>query len=503
MSEHELWNELGNLYFLSGAYEQAIHAYTRSISLDQTYGRPYGNMALAYVQKGRYSEAIDLYLRGIGLLIDNREKALCWHKLGNVYRHLREYRQAVSAYERADQLAPDLQNLDDSGNTADVLLNRRPTLTDMLSPVEEVQPAPPAPPEPAPLSEELTPWCFDEQAVPDDEPLPLLFEEWLADLDPVAPATELAPVNVQPLTWEVAPEYSGAIVEVPLDEEDPTAAPFQSDLPVSIPETAVPLAQQDMQEETTVEVEIVLAEMEPAAEEHSVPELELIPEEIVFHTEDLTSPEAIQYEHPTEVPVMDIPPVQLTPAERRSIDIEIYRYKRMLDVNPNNPQAWDMIGGLHKAAGQYSEAILAFQKATALDPTKAYYFHHLGLVYAAEGRYENAIAAFQKVIEIDPNYSLAHATLGGYYRKRGMEELAQAHIEKARNLLAQDENEYNRACMEAICGNSDRALELLEIALKNKQTYVNWAKRDPDLDFLRSDPRFHALLSEHATRPTQ
>lgn len=503
MSEHELWNELGNLYFLSGAYEQAIHAYTRSISLDRNYGRPYGNMALAYVQKGRYGESIDLYLRGIGLLTDNREKALCWHKLGNVYRHLKEYRQAVTAYERADQLAPDLQNLDDSGNTADVLLNRRPTLSDMLSPAEEVEPAPPAPIEPAPLSEELTPWCFDEQSEPDEEPVPVLFEEWFASLDTVAPANEAASVRVQPLTWEIAPEYSGAIVEESVDVEGPAVAPFQADLPLNIPEIQVPVAQIDMQEETPVEVEVILAEMEPAAETVSVPQLEMIPEEIVFHTEDLTSPEAIQYETPTDVQAMDIPPVQLTPAERRSIDIDIYRYKRMLDVNPNNPQAWDMIGGLYKAAGQYNEAILAFQKATVLDPTKAFYFHHLGLVYAAEGRYENAIAAFQKVIEIDPNYSLAHATLGGYYRKRGMEELAQVHIEKARNLLANDENEYNRACMEAICGNSDRALELLEIALKNKQTYVNWAKRDPDLDFIRSDPRFHALLNEHATRPTQ
>ena len=202
-----------------------------------------------------------------------------------------------------------------------------------------------------------------------------------------------------------------------------------------------------------------------------------------------------------EEPAMEIPPVQLTQAERIIIEKDIQRFKRVLEFNPNNAFGWDTLGGLYKAAGQYSEAIMSFQRAVSLDATKAGYFHHLGLVYAAEGRYEDAIAAFQKVIEIDPNYSLAHATLGGYYRKKGMEELAQVHIAKAKSLLGADENEYNRACMEAICGNSDRALELLEIALKNKQTYVNWAKRDPDLDFIRSDPRFHALLSEHATRP--
>src|SRR5512142_2058664 len=63
MSEHELWNELGNLYFMSGAYNQAIHAYERSIKCDTSFGRPYSNLALTYVQQGKYEEAVELYRR--------------------------------------------------------------------------------------------------------------------------------------------------------------------------------------------------------------------------------------------------------------------------------------------------------------------------------------------------------------------------------------------------------------------------------------------------------
>ena len=158
------------------------------------------------------------------------------------------------------------------------------------------------------------------------------------------------------------------------------------------------------------------------------------------------------------------------------------------------------LGGEYKALGQFDDAIGAYQKAIELDPQNVLYLHHLGLVYAAVSRYEDAIAAFEKVVEVDPNHSLAHATLGGYYRKNGNQELAADHIDKAKELLAKDENEYNRACMEAICGNTDHSLSLLELALKNKQTYVSWARRDPDLDFIRSDPRFHALLDEYAIK---
>ena len=44
---HEFWNEIGNLYFMNGAYEPAIHAYLRSIKLENTFGRSYSNLAMA------------------------------------------------------------------------------------------------------------------------------------------------------------------------------------------------------------------------------------------------------------------------------------------------------------------------------------------------------------------------------------------------------------------------------------------------------------------------
>ena len=106
MSEHELWNELGNLYFMSGAYDQASYAYQRSIQMDPGFGRPYSNLAVTYVQQGKYDEAIDLYRTSIELLADKQEKAISWNRLGTVYRHLKDYSKAVIAYQEADELDP-------------------------------------------------------------------------------------------------------------------------------------------------------------------------------------------------------------------------------------------------------------------------------------------------------------------------------------------------------------------------------------------------------------
>ena len=101
MSEHEFWNELGNLYFISGAYEPAIHAYARSIQLDRSFGRPYSNMALAFVHTGKYQDAIELYHRSIELLSDAKEKAVTWNRLGILYRQIKDYQAALVAYVRS------------------------------------------------------------------------------------------------------------------------------------------------------------------------------------------------------------------------------------------------------------------------------------------------------------------------------------------------------------------------------------------------------------------
>jgi tetratricopeptide (TPR) repeat protein len=168
----------------------------------------------------------------------------------------------------------------------------------------------------------------------------------------------------------------------------------------------------------------------------------------------------------------------------------------VVQINPKNAAAWDALGTHYKAAGMYKDAILAYQQAISADPSKGFYSHHLALVYAADGRNEDAIMALQKVIEIDPDHSLANAALGGYYRKMGLEELAQKHIGKAMKNIYNSESEYNQACLEAICGNSDQAIELLRIALQEKQTYVNWVMHDPDLDTIRENPRFKQLISD-------
>ena len=194
-------------------------------------------------------------------------------------------------------------------------------------------------------------------------------------------------------------------------------------------------------------------------------------------------------------------PDSLYLSEERSIaqEIEISELKKIVEMNPHNAMAWDALGSHFKNNGQYQESIDAYEHAISIETNNASFYYHLGLVYAAVNKNEDALRLYKKVIELDPDYGLAHATLSGCYRRMGLDELARQHITKALNNTFRDENEYNRACLESICGNSDRALEYLEQALQKQQSYTDWALHDPDLDFVRNDPRFLTLVSRYAT----
>ena len=71
-------------------------------------------------------------------------------------------------------------------------------------------------------------------------------------------------------------------------------------------------------------------------------------------------------------------------------------------------------------------------------------------------------------------------------------------LELAERALGQDENEpavlYNAACFFALKGDIDRSLELLARAVEVGWGNRDWLETDSDMDSLREDPRFIALL---------
>ena len=56
--------------------------------------------------------------------------------------------------------------------------------------------------------------------------------------------------------------------------------------------------------------------------------------------------------------------------------------------------------------------------------------------------------------------------------------------------------QYNLACLEAVQGRRDNALEALRKAVAARPDVANWARDDDDLESLRGDPKFRALVGD-------
>lgn len=54
---------------------------------------------------------------------------------------------------------------------------------------------------------------------------------------------------------------------------------------------------------------------------------------------------------------------------------------------------------------------------------------------------------------------------------------------------------YNVACVYALLGKCEPAVDLLEKAIALGLWFKDWAKTDPDLTSLRTHPRYQALLA--------
>jgi tetratricopeptide (TPR) repeat protein len=177
---------------------------------------------------------------------------------------------------------------------------------------------------------------------------------------------------------------------------------------------------------------------------------------------------------------------------------KIHIYENITRSNPLNDRAWDTLGKLYKSLGRFQDAIAAYQQAINLVPSKDVYYYYLGLLYAVEKQDDKAIQAFLDVLRTNPDYVLAHSALAGIYRRTGMEAKANQHISIAMPKIA-NESAYNRACFYAICGDHELSIEFLRLALMNKDTSLEWIMSDPDLDQIRADQRFQALIEENKT----
>jgi non-specific serine/threonine protein kinase len=221
---------------------------------------------------------------------------------------------------------------------------------------------------------------------------------------------------------------------------------------------------------------------------------------------------------------------------------------RALELEADLAEAHASRGTALSLAGRHAEAEESFATALRLDPRlfEAHYFFARELF--SQGRLEQAAAQYEEARRVRPeDYQSALLVAQIYDDLRRPEEAAaarragiaaaDAHLrldpldvralymganglaglgERERSLewadraLALEGDDpmvlYNVACISAMAGAHDAALDCLERSVRAGMRYHGWLEHDSNLDGVRADPRFQALmqaLSEQRAGMTQ
>jgi tetratricopeptide (TPR) repeat protein len=79
-------------------------------------------------------------------------------------------------------------------------------------------------------------------------------------------------------------------------------------------------------------------------------------------------------------------------------------YKKYLETNDNDPEAYYDLGQTYAGLGQYSDAIRQYREATKLKEDDPDIYYDLGVAHTKLAQYDAAAVAFSKSLEIDPDY---------------------------------------------------------------------------------------------------
>lgn len=115
-------------------------------------------------------------------------------------------------------------------------------------------------------------------------------------------------------------------------------------------------------------------------------------------------------------------------------DLAIVESKIKLKNNPRDFKTLNDLGWAYYEKGKYEEAIAAFRKAIAINPSFSLAHNNLGRVYYDRKSYQDAIYYFNKVFALNNNeraYLFASYNLGQLLRKQGKTEQALKVLEKA------------------------------------------------------------------------
>jgi TolB-like protein/DNA-binding winged helix-turn-helix (wHTH) protein/Tfp pilus assembly protein PilF len=202
-------------------------------------------------------------------------------------------------------------------------------------------------------------------------------------------------------------------------------------------------------------------------------------------------------------------------------------FRETLNLNPNYSTGHQWYGEFLSIMGRHPEAIRELQAALTLDPLSAVVHLQYGNTMAQARQYDQALDQYHEAMKVDPKFSAPSDAIYWTYRRQGkfmesippMRTAVQLWDTKGDLLALVDKLPeaysaggkagYLRQCIKihehlgrhwlylardyADLDDREAALASLNRSYQNRELELLWLLVDPELDPLRSDPRFQDL----------
>ena len=171
------------------------------------------------------------------------------------------------------------------------------------------------------------------------------------------------------------------------------------------------------------------------------------------------------------------------------------RIKQALELNPLAINAYLTSSDVFYMSRQYDQAIEQLNEILAMSPNASFAHSRLGWSYLQKGLFDEAITAMETAVNMSPDATEHRWMLGHAYGMAGQTAKARDVLNYLHG-LAKEQNVHaiGFALVHVGLGEFDMALEWLEIAYRNHDSWMVYLNVWPPLDRLRSDPRFQDLL---------
>ena len=206
--------------------------------------------------------------------------------------------------------------------------------------------------------------------------------------------------------------------------------------------------------------------------------------------------------------------------------------RRAIELAPNNSVARHFYSIFLRVNRRFDEAIEQIKIAAEIDPVSLSIGLGMPAILFYSGRYDEGIAHLKKTLDLHPDFPNAHTYLGAIYEVKGMYEEAIAEYEKKLASFTDDpealaylahafamsgrttealdlrdrlerlssqgliySSSYYLAIISMGLNDFDEAFSRLWQAYSDREESLALLRVEPRLDPVRSDPRFHELLS--------